>query len=119
MRPYLSDPTRFVMRNSVQNTMNQSNQSPMVMGVAVYLPHQYSRLLATAEDAEKLNGTWGEWRAVCDETKRNLRSIGIEPIDVLVEMDAFEKYCAERGLKNVGGTRAEYVAEQLAQVSQK
>lgn len=85
----------------------------MVMGVAVYLSHQYGRLLATAEDVEHLNPTWEEWRAVCDETKRNLRSIGIEPIDVLVDLDAFEKYCAERSLKNVGGTRAEYVAERL------
>lgn len=90
----------------------------VVMGVAVYLPHQYGRLLATAEDAEKLNGTWEEWHAVYEETKRNLRSIGIEPIDVLIEMDAFEKYCAERGLPNSGGTRAGYVAELLSQKSE-
>jgi hypothetical protein len=94
--------------------MNKSNQSPMVMGIAIYLPHQYGKLLATAEDADHLNPTWDEWRAVCDETKRNLRSIGIEPIDVLVDLDAFEKYCAERGLPNVGGTRADYVAERLS-----
>ncbi len=87
----------------------------MVMGIAIYLPHQYGRLLATAEDADKLNPTWEEWFAVCEETKRNLRAIGIEPIDVLVDMDDFEKYCAERGLKNVGGTRAQYVAERLQQ----
>lgn len=89
--------------------------APMVMGIAIYLPHQYGRLLATAEDADKLNPTWQEWLEVCEETKRNLRSIGIEPIDVLVDMDDFERYCAERGLKNTGGTRAEYVAERLRQ----
>lgn len=89
--------------------------TPMVMGIAIYLPHQYGRLLATAEDADKLNPTWQEWFEVCEETKRNLRSIGIEPIDVLVDMDDFERYCAERGLKNTGGTRAEYVAERLRQ----
>jgi len=87
----------------------------MVMGIAIYLPQQYARLLATAEDADHLNPTWDEWRAVCEETKRNLRAIGIEPIDVLVDMDDFAKYCAERGLKNVGGTRAAYVAERLRQ----
>jgi hypothetical protein len=32
-------------------------------------------------------------------------------------MDEFEKYCAERGLRNVGGSRAEYVAELLAKQS--
>lgn len=85
-----------------------------VMGVAVYLAHQWDRLLATAEDRDKLEGTWEEWRAVLDESERNMRAIGIEPIEVVLEMDEFEKYCAERGWKNVGGSRAEYVAEILA-----
>ncbi|MEW5718867.1 MAG: hypothetical protein AB1817_09595 [Chloroflexota bacterium] len=98
--------------------MNKSNQSHMVMGVAVYLPHQWERLLATAEDRENLEGTWEEWRAVLDESERNMRAIGIEPVEVLLDMDDYEKYCAERGLSNVGGTRAEYVAELLAKQAQ-
>lgn len=91
------------------------NTQPLRMGVAVYLPHQYGRLLATAQDVEHLNPTWDEWRVMYEETTRNLRSIGIEPVDVLIEMDAFEQYCAERGLPNVGRTRAAYVAERLRQ----
>jgi len=98
---------------------NGAKQATLITAVAVYLPEQYGRLLATAEDADKLNPTWEEWRTVCEETKRNMRSIGIEPVDVLVDIDEFEKYCAERGLKNAGGTRAEYVAERLNQASQR
>ena len=86
----------------------------MVIGVAIYLPHHWDRLLATAEDRDKLEGTWEEWRAVLEESERNMRAIGIEPIEVVLDMDEFENYCAERGVKNVGGTRAEYVAEMLA-----
>jgi hypothetical protein len=97
--------------------MNKPNQSRMVMGVAIYLPHQWDRLLATAEDRDKLEGTWEEWRAVLEESERNMRAIGIEPIEVVLDMDEFEKYCAERGLRNVGGSRAEYVAELLAKQS--
>ena len=97
--------------------MNKSNQSRMVMGVAIYLPHQWDRLLATAEDRDKLEGTWEEWHSVLEESERNMRTIGIEPVEVLLDMDAFEKYCAERGLRNVGGSRAEYVAEMLAKQS--
>ena len=89
----------------------------MVMGVAIYLPHQWDRLLATAEDRDKLEGTWEEWRAVLEESERNMSAIGIEPIEVVLDMDEFEKYCAERGLRNVGGSRAEYVAELLAKQS--
>ena len=87
------------------------------MGVAIYLPHQWDRLLATAEDRDKLEGTWEEWHSVLEESERNMRAIGIEPVEVLLDMDAFEKYCAERGLRNVGGSRAEYVAEMLAKQS--
>ena len=89
----------------------------LAAGVAVYLPHQYGRLLVTAEDAEKLNGTWEEWRAVLEESERNMRAIGIEPIEVVLDIDEFEKYCVERGLRNVGGTRAEYVAEMIEKQS--
>jgi hypothetical protein len=93
--------------------IDEKGKQVIVAGIAVYLPHQYGRLLATAEDADKLNNTWEEWRAVLDESKRNMRAIGIEPIEVVLDLDEFEKYCAERGLRNVGGTRAEYVAEVL------
>jgi hypothetical protein len=51
---------------------------------------------------------------VLDESERNMRAIGIEPVEVLLDMDEFETYCAERGLRNDGGTRAEYVARLLA-----
>ena len=57
--------------------------------------------------ADKLEGTWEEWHSVLEESERNMRAIGIEPIEVVLDIDEFEKYCAERGLRNVGGTRAE------------
>jgi|GEM_PF-6444592 hypothetical protein len=34
--------------------MNKSDRSRTVMGVAIYLPRQWERLLATAEDRDKL-----------------------------------------------------------------
>lgn len=91
----------------------KSTKLDLPYSVAVYLPHQYGRLLATAEDADKLNNTWEEWCAVLEESERNMCAIGIEPIEVVLDIDGFEQYCAERGLRNVGGTRAEYVAEML------
>jgi hypothetical protein len=95
----------------------KSTKPDLVCGVAIYLPHQWDRLLATAEDRDKLEGTWEESHAVLEESERNMRAIGIEPVEFLFDIDAFEKYCAERGLKNVGGTRAKYVAEMLEKQS--
>jgi hypothetical protein len=95
------------------SAMKKSNQPNVCYGVAVYLPDQWERLLATAEDAEKHEVTWEAWRQVLDESERNMRSIGIEPIEVVLDLDEFEKYLEKKHLKNNGGARAGYVAEML------
>ncbi len=97
--------------------MNKSKSPQVHMGVAVYRPEQWARLLATAEDADKLESTWEGWHEILEESERNMRAIGIEPIEVLLDLDEFEKYCQEHKLKNNGGARAEYVAHKLAEAS--
>jgi hypothetical protein len=94
--------------------MTHSGDKSVRLGVAIYLPDQWDRFLASAQDRDKLEATWQEWRDMLGESKRNMRAIGIEPIEVLVDVDELNKYCQEHGLPNVGGTRAEFVAERLA-----
>ena len=81
-----------------------------ITAVAVYLPEQWSQLLATAEDADQLEATWEEWYNILQETKLNLARHGIICIDITVDVDAFLKYCRENHLPNVGGTRAQFAA---------
>jgi hypothetical protein len=96
--------------------MTVSSENPVTMGVAIYCADQWDRFLASAQDREKLAGTWLEWREVLEESKRNMRAIGIEPIEVLVDVDELTEYCAKQGLPNIGGTRAQFVAECLARI---
>jgi len=87
----------------------------MPIGGAVYLPEQYPRLLAMAEDASDLEPTWKEWYTVFQETRQKMAELGMDLIEVIVDLDALEKYCQEEGLKNTSGTRAQYVAHLLSE----
>lgn len=89
--------------------------SHMLIAAAFYLPEQYIRLLATAEDASDLEPTWQEWHTVFQETRQKMAELGMDLIEVIVDLDALEKYCQERGLKNTSGTRAQYAAHLLSE----
>src|SRR6266568_50613 len=71
----------------------------MPIAVAVYLPEQYPRLLATAEDASDLEATWQEWHQVLQETKQKMAALGMHLIEVIVDLEALDQYCQEQGLK--------------------
>jgi len=87
----------------------------MPIAVAVYLPEQYARLLATAEDANGLEPTWQEWYTVYQETRQKMAELGMDLIEVTVDLDDLEQYCQEQGLKNTSGTRAQYAAHMLSE----
>jgi hypothetical protein len=87
----------------------------MPIAVAIYLPEQYSRLLATAEDASDLETTWQEWHQNLLETKQQMAALGMHLIDIVIDLDALEKYCQERGLKNTSSTRSQYAAHLLSE----
>lgn len=91
------------------------NSSRMPIAVAVYLPEQYARLLATAEDASDLEPTWQEWYTVYQETRQKMAELGMDLIEVTVDLDDLENYCQEQGLKNTSGTRAQYAAHVLSE----
>lgn len=90
------------------------SSSRMPIAVAVYRPEQYARLLATAEDASDLELTWHDWHAVYQETKQKMAELGMDLIEVTVDLDDLENYCQEQGLKNTSGTRAQYAAHVLS-----
>jgi hypothetical protein len=87
----------------------------MLIAAAFYLPEQYARLLTTAEDASDLEPTWQEWHTVFQETRQKMAELGMDLIEVIVDLDALEKYCLEQGLKNTSGTRAQYAAHVLSE----
>ena len=93
--------------------------SLMPIAVAVYLPERYPRLLATAEDASGLEATWEEWHDMLQETRREMSVLGIDLIEMTIDLDALEKYCHEQGLKNTSSTRAQYAVYLLSELHQR
>jgi hypothetical protein len=91
----------------------------MPIAVAVYLPEQYPRLLATAEDASDLEATWQEWHQGLQETRQKMVALGMHLIDVTVDLNELDAYCQQRGLANTGSTRAEYAAHVLSEQHQR
>jgi hypothetical protein len=89
--------------------------SRMLIAAAFYLPEQYGRLLATAEDASDLEPTWQEWHTVYQETREKMAELGMDLLEVTVDLDDLENYCQEQGLKNTSGTRAQYAAHVLSE----
>jgi hypothetical protein len=86
----------------------------MPIAVTVYRPEHNARLLATAEDASDLEPTWQEWYTVYQETRQTMAALGMDLIEVIVDLDDLEQYCQER-LKNTNGTRAQYAAHVLSE----
>ena len=93
--------------------------SRMLIAAAFYLPEQYARLLATAEDASDLEPTWQEWHTVFQETRQKMAALGMHLVEMIVDLDALEQYCQEQGLKNTSGTRAQYAAHLLSEQHQR
>lgn len=87
----------------------------LAIAVAIYVPEQYARLLATAEDASDLETTWQEWHQVLQDTRRKMAALGMYLVDVTIDLDKLEAYCQQRGLPNTSSTRAEYAAHLLSE----
>jgi len=83
--------------------------------IPIYLPYQWSRLVATAEDANEFPHTWEEWNKLYQKRKLELESLGKNFTEVTFDLDAFETFCQERGLKNNRDSRALYMGEMLRQ----
>src|SRR5258708_19663768 len=108
-------PHEFLTVRSEANSMRKELSAPsLAIAVAVYLPEQYARLLATAEDAGDLETTWQEWHQVLQDTRQKMAAPGMYLIDVALDVDELEAYCQQRGLPNTSSTRAEYPASLLS-----
>lgn len=112
-------PHEFLTVRSEANSMRKELSAPsLAIAAAVYVPEQYARLLATAEDASDLETTWQEWYQVLQDTRQKMAALGMYLIDVTVDVDELEAYCQRRGLPNTSSTRAEYAAHLLSEQHQ-
>jgi hypothetical protein len=89
---------------------SKPDKSAVVMALATYTRKQWDKLMEVADDCDKLESSWEEWKAGKEEAIANIRRQGFEPIEIPVDVDALQEFCRQRGLRNDSGARAEYAA---------
>lgn len=56
-----------------------------------------------------MHDTWEEWRDEYLKAKTNLVLQGLMVTDWIVDIDELQAYCKEKGVKNIGAVRAQFV----------
>jgi hypothetical protein len=82
-----------------------------VIGIGFYRREQWPLLLETAADAHILEKTYDEWLEVLDSSIEKIRSYGIEPELVDVDVNELLDFCKRQGLQNNARTRSGFIAE--------
>ena len=68
-------------------------------------------LLETAADAHILEKTYDEWLELWDSSIEKIRSYGVEPELVDVDVNELLDFCKRQGLQNNARARSGYIAE--------
>ncbi|MBO0795799.1 MAG: hypothetical protein J2P36_33320 [Ktedonobacteraceae bacterium] len=99
--------------------MNRAtNRTRVLTAVVTYLPEPYPRLLATAEDANRLEPTWQAWHQHLQAIKQMALAQGLDLFEITVDLDALERYCQKHRLTNTSSTRGQYAAHVLSEQHQ-
>jgi hypothetical protein len=89
---------------------------PIILGIAWYKRDQWQRVLTDFADASHMHKTWGEWRQAAENGIEQLSRRGTIAYPVLLDADEITCYCHQRGLPNIGKTRAKLVNEKLSKL---
>jgi hypothetical protein len=83
------------------------------IGLAWYSREAWERLRAIADDREQLDDSFEEWERGALQAIRDLASVGRQVRRVPIDVEAYTKWCRERGCRLDSASRAEYVTERL------
>lgn len=84
-----------------------------VFGIGFYRKEQWPLLLETAEDRAELEDTYEEWEQNLKKSVKHMRTLGMKPLRVDIDMQELLAWCAANKRKTDGESRAEFIAELL------
>ena len=78
--------------------------------LAYYRKSDWGKFLQSVADRDTVHDTWEEWNKAYEKAKKNLKKQGAVVHEITIDIDELKRYCNDRGLKNDGRTRSQYVA---------
>lgn len=88
-------------------------ESGTSIGIAWYLPEQWSRFLTEMDDPEVFENTHAEWLALVEHKLAELHRKGVSVRKVILDIDEFKAWCNQRRAPLSSKTRSEFVADMI------
>ena len=83
------------------------------VGVAWYRESQWQRLRQLSADPEMLEETYAEWAKVYEDGIRKLRTSGLVPVRVEIDVEELQAWCTAQKCPLDGSARAGFATEVL------
>jgi hypothetical protein len=85
-----------------------------LIGIGFYRKDQWPLLLETADDADMMIEKYDKWLTGIERLIENMKTEGIEPVKVDIDVHELLAYCRQFNFKNNGETRSQFIAELLS-----
>ena len=86
----------------------------MNIGIACYRKDQWELFLDMADDRDKLEKTWEDWRTNLNRVINDLKNLGKKVEEIEIDLNDLANYCKEKNLPNTTKTRSRYIADLLS-----
>jgi hypothetical protein len=81
------------------------------IGLPWYRREDYSRIREMMSDRHNLAPTYDQWLAAAENNESVGRQAGLDIVRVVIEPDAFARWCGEKGIEPASAARMDYAAE--------
>jgi hypothetical protein len=81
-----------------------------ILNVAYYREEDWKRFLDSIDDRNSMHETWHEWHEAYLKTLNGLKAKGFKVRQITVDLDELQQYCREKGIKNTGQSRSQFVS---------
>lgn len=81
------------------------------IGLPWYRREDYSRIRMMMSDPHNLATTYEQWLAAAENNESVGRQAGLDIVRVMIEPDAFARWCAQKGVEPGSAARKDYAAE--------
>jgi len=90
--------------------MQNHTNMKQILNVAYYREEDWKRFLDSIDDRNSMHETWHEWHEAYLNTVKGLKAKGFKVRQITVDLDELLQYCREKGIKNTGKARSQFVS---------